>query len=234
MQVEGVSLQFDSSVQDYFSGDINAFADILIRRLMPIFDDVEAEHQRAGEEFLASYKGNPDDYDSAMEGAYEHANDHAMRFAEMRDVFVAVGVAGLFHLFEKQVYRHTNNELRYNLDKPIAHWRDVTFLVERLRHKREGDSFQPSSELVDAFKNPDLIELQNVANAVKHGQDGAAFKALQQSGARVVGEDPNLAAFSILRVTLTLTPEDIIRYRDAILGFWRLRGEFWAPLTAFK
>jgi hypothetical protein len=233
-QEPGVGLFFDYSVQQYFSPDIEAFCDILLRRLIPVFDDVEAEQQRAGNEFLAAYKGDPDRYDDLMEAAYDHSISHAMRFHEMRDVFLAVGVSGLFHLFEKQVYRHLNRDLRRYFADPFAHWRDVEELVGKLTFKLEDRGCVPSTELTDAFRDPDLVELQRVANVVKHGQDGSAYRALVESNSNVVGPEPHLAPFSIFRVSLSLTPEDVMRYRDAILRFWALRGEFWAPVTAFK
>ena len=74
--------------------------------MAPIFDDVEAEQQRSADAVLAAEGWGPDDYEAAIEAAFEISTDHAIAFFEMRSVFLATGVSGLFHLFEKQLYKH--------------------------------------------------------------------------------------------------------------------------------
>jgi hypothetical protein len=89
-----------------FAPEIESYCDILLNRIDPIFEDVDAEQERAAEAFMsagASWCG--DDYQGAAEAAHEHARDTALQFMEMRAVFMATGVSGLFHLFEKQLCR---------------------------------------------------------------------------------------------------------------------------------
>jgi hypothetical protein len=112
---------------------------------------------------------------------------------EMRTVFIATGVAGLFHLFEKQLYRFLNQEIgRYGFthrvkkqDVPfvVTKWEDADTVIKSFPHtlRLGGDGVT----LKDAFTSSDLTELREVANAVKHGP-GRAMDALYSMSAVVV------------------------------------------------
>src|SRR6185312_11195078 len=112
--------------------------------------------------------------EGVLEAAYEHAFDAAIQFMEMRSVFLTTGVSGLFHLFERQLYRHLNKELAAWLQTPITEWRDVAFIIPKFDGK--WGRLHPCLNLVEAFRDPDLQELRLVANAVKHGQDGQSYR----------------------------------------------------------
>lgn len=159
-----------------FAPEIESYCDILLNRIDPIFEDVDAEQERAAEAFMnagASWCG--DDYQGAAEAAHEHARDTALQFMEMRAVFMATGVSGLFHLFEKQLYKHINNELKHWLKAPITSWQDLEKLIPKFDHKR--DEQKPCIDLINAFRVSDLQELRLVANAVKHGNDGPSYNS---------------------------------------------------------
>lgn len=86
----------------HFSPSIENYCDILLDRIVPVFDDAEGEQKRAADDFLhraSSWFG--DDYDGAVDAADEHAREHTLQFLEMRAVSLATGVSGLFHLLEK-------------------------------------------------------------------------------------------------------------------------------------
>jgi len=97
-----LDIAFGGWAYNVFAPDIEGYCNILLNRINPIFEDVDGEQERAAQEFMsaaASWYG--EDYQGAAEAAYEHAHDSAMQFMEMRAVFMATGVSGLFHLFEK-------------------------------------------------------------------------------------------------------------------------------------
>lgn len=84
------------------------------------------------------------------------------------------------------------------------------------------------SELIRKFSDPDLKELQLVANAVKHG-DGKAHRQLKSMKAAVVDptrvdNDWTVGEFSALTIALSVNAADIVRYRDAVLRFWSTRA----------
>jgi hypothetical protein len=149
---------------------------------------------------------------------------------------MATGVSGLFHLFEKQLYKHINNELKHWLKAPITSWQDLEKLIPKFDHKR-GEP-EPCMDLISAFRDSDLQELRLVANAVKHGNDGPSYKQLVENRAVVVSQDRleddwTAGDYSVLRVNISVQRQDAERYQAALLRFWKLEGDFWAPRFAF-
>jgi hypothetical protein len=231
-----VSIAFDVFSYRLFAPPIRHYADILLSKLAPIFDDVDGEQERYAQQVLESPYWGPDDYDRAMDAAYEGSMDHAVEFMQMRSVFLATGVSGLFHLFEKQLYRHLNHEIaREWKATPIDNWKDADDVIRKLtnRYGEQADA----AELQRNFDQPDLIELRHVANAVKHGE-GKAYRSLQKMSARVVDPDRiegdwTVGPHSVMSVPLAIEPADVERYRDAVLAFWKTEGTYWAPRSAF-
>lgn len=234
-QKNQLSIAFDSSSYRYFAPDIVSYTEILLQRVAPIFDDLDGEEERAARKVLDHPGWGPDDYEAAIEAANDRGRDAAIQLMEMKSVFLATGVSGLFHLFERQIYRHLNKELQDWLENPINQWRDVEKLVPKFRQRwrKEGEDLA----FIQAFQHPDLIELRYVANAVKHGE-GPAYKQLLSMNARVVNpsslaEDWTIGPYSIFGVNLSILPKDVERYQNAILRFWRLEGTYWADRRSF-
>lgn len=231
---DALRVWFGSFVHGAFGPAITHYADILLNKVAPLFDDVEKEQERRAQEILASPGWGPDDYDRAMEAAYDESISHAISFMEMRSLYLATGVSGLFHLFEKQVLKHLNHELDGWLVEPLTEWKDAAGIIDKLTHRDgEGDA----KELSRNFRNPSLKELRLVANAVKHGK-GRAYTSLQTMGARVVDplrikDDWTISEFSPLSIPILIEPADIARYRDAILQFWSTEGSYWTKRSAF-
>jgi hypothetical protein len=239
MPADQLEIAFASWVTDHFAPEIEGYCNILLNRVDPIFEDVDGEARRAMDEFIksAAAHARDDDYDDVVDAAYEHAQQTAQQFFEMRAVFLATGVSGLFHLFERQLYLHINKELKDWLNKPIALWRDLEDLIPHFDHKSRQDA--QCTDFIGAFNDPDLQELRLVANTVKHGGDGSSYQQLVKNQAIVVSgarleADYAAGAHTILGVDISVQRDDVERYRDSVLRFWRLNGTFWAPRSAFK
>lgn len=230
-----LSLFFDQWVSARFAPDIRRYSEILLERVAPIFDEVEAEQERHAQTVMKSSRWGSDDYDMALEAAYEHGINQAIGFMQMRSVFLTTGVSGLFHMFEKQLYSHLNQELSDWLLKPIADWKDARSLVEAMANREDdGDP----AELRQNFNHPDLRELQLVANAIKHGL-GPSYDALLAMKAAVVtserlADDWTTGPYSALAVPISVDVKDVERYRDAVLRFWDTKGTYWAARSKFK
>lgn len=233
-----LEITFGQWVYQYFAPDIHGYCDILLNRIDPIFHDVKGEQERAAQEFLHSIarrSHEDDDPSEVYEAAYEHAAERAMQFVEMRTVFLATGVSGLFHLFEKQLYRHINKELKDWLNEPISQWRDLEKMIPKfVQRRRHGQSHV----LINAFGNDDLQELMNVANVIKHGDDGSAYKKLKASNAVVVSQnrlknDGTVGPYAVFKASVSIQREDVERYRNALLQFWKIEGTYFAPRSAF-
>ncbi len=232
-----LTIAFGTWVNRSFVPDLHAYCDILLHRIAPVFDDVEGEQQRAAEAFMsAAAAWYEDDQSSAADAAYEHAQEVALQLIGMRAVFLATGVSGLFHLFEKQLYRHINKELQDWLDTPITHWGDLAKLLPAFDRKWGQDP--PCQNLINAFHDNDLQELNLVANVIKHGDNGPSYKRLVKSGARVVDKSriDNLSAgpYSFLKASVSVCKDDVERYRDAVLRFWKPDGTYWALRSKFR
>jgi hypothetical protein len=238
MARDQLDIAFGSWVTRRFAPEIESYSDILLNRIDPIFEDVDGEAHRAMDGFIASMssRAREEDYDDVVQAAYDHAQETALQFTEMRAVFLTTGVSGLFHLFERQLYLHINKELRDWLTGPVALWRDLQDLIPRFDNKWHEDS--PCMDFIDAFNDPDLRELRLVANTVKHGGDGSSYKQLVNMRAAVVDrqrvKDEFAGPDTVLGVAIAVQRADVERYRKSILRFWRLNGTFWAPRSAFK
>jgi hypothetical protein len=230
-------INFDIWAERLFAPQIERYCEILLQRIDPIFEDVDGEQERVAQEFIrAASSWFQDDHAALTEQAYEHARDSAVEFMEMRAVFMAVGVSGLFHLFEKQVYRHVNRELHDWLRAPVNRWQDLERLIPAFDHKLGMD--EASTEFIDAFRDNDLRELRLLANAVKHGEDGPSWRELRAMQALVTSPDRlekdwTVGEFSTLSVNVSVQADDVKRYQAAILRFWKLQGTFWAFRSAF-
>ncbi len=229
-----ISLSFGNWSARMFKPAVEGYSDMLLNRILPIFDDVPGEQRRAVEAVMTSWDcWGEDDYAMIAETAYESSMETAFQFVELRSVFAATGVSGLFHLFEKQVYRHVNHELRRWLAGPISEWRDIRELFKSLDEKDRV----PSSELLDILEAQDLRELRLVANSVKHGP-GRSYDELISINAPVIqsarlDDDYTVGRHSILGIGISIQPDDIDRYRNAILRFWSLEGDFGSPRSEF-
>jgi hypothetical protein len=223
---------FGSWNDSMFGSPIRQYAEILTSRVMPLFDDLDGERQRIADEILNASGWGPDDYEAAMDTAYEHSRDHTIQFMELRTVFLATGVAGLFHLFEKQLYQFLNHELRRNITKKIDCWEQAANAVDALDQPRGPDG---RTALQVAFNDVAIKELRLVANVVKHGE-GRSYDDLKVMGARVVEaerlkEDFTIGPYSVFGVALAIDRDDIERYVAALLSFWALKGNFWRRLS---
>jgi hypothetical protein len=238
MEEPQLGIAFGGWVDRHFSPSIESYCDILLDRIVPVFDDAEGEQKGAAADFLhraSSWFG--EDYDGAVDAAYEHAQEHTMQFLEMRAVFLATGVSGLFHLFEKQLYLHVNKELKIWLASPLNRWQDLEDMIPKFDRKWGQDA--TCQDLVNAFRDADLQELRLVANTVKHGNDGQSYRQLVKNDAVVVKaerveDDWTAGPYSILGVAISVQVDDVKRYRDAILRFWKVDGTFCAARSAFK
>lgn len=236
MDRDAVSIQFDSNYENLFITSIDYFLEITKERVFPIFDDVDGEQERVADEVLSSPHWGYDDAAEAYEAAYDISIEKALLFIELRNLFIASSTAHLFHLFERQIYKHLFYELRHDLTKPIDNWRDAASLISRLRFK-ESDTSHDARELQEVFNDPDLIELRFVANCVKHGE-GPSHEKLVKMGAQVVSNERlsqewSTGNNSLLGADILILTSDLDRYANAIRRYWNLRGVFWSPRSDF-
>lgn len=196
------------------------------RRLLSQFEDIEAEADRAAEEWLQRSSGHfdPDRHDAG--DFYEAANDAGIEFytllSDMRDQTRLGVVAGMFHEWDKQ--------LRDWLVREIQHWHrgdaaaqkvwsaDFVQITELL------ESFGWKIRCADYFQALDACRL--VVNIYKHGE-GKSLEDLKQKYPEYLA-DPfggSGAAFSGVEYRdhthLRVSDEQFQAFSDAVIAFWK-------------
>jgi hypothetical protein len=239
-------LLFESTTRRRYAPHIIDYCDVLLNCINPIFDDLletEAplwerilgwqEYKKAREVSVTSRPEGFADYRGYWGIGVEESDVRGMQY-----LFLAMGVAGLFHIFERQLYEFINYQLRLWLVCKVCHWRDLAKIIGKFDQKLgiEGRCL----DLIDAFKSDDLSELALVANAIKHGT-GSSYDNLVKSNAVVVSKerlfDTDILIeydAGILNMRMLILPEDVERYRNSILRFWELDGPFCAATSKFS
>ena len=196
------------------------------KRLLSQFDDIEAEADKAAEEWLArsSERFDPDRHDPG--DFYDEANDAGIEFygllCGMRDQTRLSVVAGMFHEWDKQ--------LRDWLVREIQHWHHGDNATLRIW----SADFVQITELLesigwniysaDYFRVLDACRL--VVNVYKHGK-GKSLDDLKQKYPEYL-DDPFVGSggtFSNLEhrdhTHLNASEDQIQAFSDAIVDFWR-------------
>lgn len=196
------------------------------KRLLSQFDDIEADADRAAEEWL-DQRGqhfDPDRHDPG--GLYERANDVGIEFygllSDMREQTRLSVVAGMFHEWDKQ--------LRDWLVREIQHWHrgdNATLKVWSADFGQVVDlleSFGWNFRTADYFRTLDACRL--VINVYKHGE-GQSLDDLRNGFPEYL-DDPFKDFGGTLSDTryrdhthLKVSDEQFQVFWDAILAFWR-------------
>lgn len=196
------------------------------KRLLSQFDDMEADADRAAEEWLkqSDQHFDPDRHDPG--DFYEAANDVGIEFygllSDLRDQTGLSVVAGMFHEWDKQ--------LRDWLVREIHHWHRGTNVNMKVWSADFGqlfdllESFGWNVRSADYFSKLDACRL--VVNVHKHGK-GKSLDDLRVGFPEYL-DDP----FEVLGGTLSnadyrdhthlkVSDDQIQAFSDAIVAFWR-------------
>ena len=196
------------------------------KRLLSQFDGIEADADRAAEEWLeqSGQHFDPDRHDPG--DFYERANDVGIEFYEllsdMREQTRLSVVAGMFHEWDKQ--------LRDWLAREIQHWHrgdNATLKVWSADFGQIADlleTFGWKLRTTDYFRVLDACRL--VVNVYKHGE-GKSLDDLRNSFPEYL-DDPFKDFGGTLSDTryrdhthLKVNDDQFQAFSDAILAFWR-------------
>ncbi len=212
-----------------FTPQLRAILEVLERRLLPGFSDIEQEAEKVSEEVWKAFMSAPatgdEDPSEFAEAAEQAGVSHYLLLDGIRQGMMNLFAAAIYHAFEQQVVlflrkevldpREENapgllslSELRSRLK---AHGLDIAALpswstVEELRlvtntvKHAEGRSAQ---DLLS--KRPDLFQHPQVTHMPFVGQSARVFQPL-------VGED------------LYVSLEDVRNYCDSTVQFWNELG----------
>jgi len=192
------------------------------KRLLAQFDDIEAEADRASEEWLEE-RGQHFDPDRHDPGDfYEAAHDAGIEFygllSDMRERTRLSVVAGIFHEWDKQ--------LRDWLVGEIRHWHQG----ESVRSKIWSADFGQIADLLVSFGwdirstnyFPTLDACRLVVNVYKHG-DGKSLDELRRAFPEYLANpfDDVSDAMHLDHSHLKVSDEQLQAFSDAIVSFWQ-------------
>jgi len=196
------------------------------KRLLTQFENIEAEADKASEDWLEnnSHRFDPDrdDPGSFYEAAGEAGIEFYRLLSDMRDQTQLSVVAGMFHEWDKQ--------LRDWLVAEVRHWHRGDLAAEKIWKA----NFSDLADLLEGlgwkirstgyFKLLDACRL--VVNVYKHGK-GTSLDDLKQSFPEYL-PDPNVGtrlAWSSIDVLdhtdLKVSDAQFQAFSDAIVSFWR-------------
>lgn len=196
------------------------------KRLLSQFDDIEADADRAAEEWLekSGRHFDPDRHDPS--DVYEAANDVGIEFygllMDMREQTRLSVVAGMFHEWDKQ--------LRDWLVREIKHWHRGDNAILKVWSADFGqiadllESFGWNLRTAVYFRTLDACRL--VVNVYKHGE-GKSLDDLRKDFPEYL-DDPLKDFGGTLSDTrycdhtqLKVSDDQFQAFSDAILAFWR-------------
>lgn len=197
------------------------------RRLLSQFQNIKAEADAYGKEWLNSCRQyfDPDRHDSA--DFYEQAHEESIEFYQMlKDMENRTRlsvVAGIFHEWDKQLRSWTQQEIHHwhqgdEVNKAIwkANFIDVIDFFEGLGWTIKSNEF---------YKSIDQCRL--VVNAYKHG-DGIALRLVKKLYPEFIGGlmiDPIYINFAE-HTDLIVEEKHIAEFSNAIIEFWNNVPEY--------
>jgi hypothetical protein len=196
------------------------------KRLLSQFDDIEAEADRAAEEWLEqrSHHFDPDRHDPGdfYEAAYDAGIEFYGLLSDMREQTRLSVVAGMFHEWDKQ--------LRMWLTREIQHWHHGENAISKVWSADFGriadllESLGWKVRSADYFRTLDACRL--VVNVYKHGE-GKSLADLKLNYPEYLDNPFKRAggAFSGTEYRdhthLKVNDEQFQAFSDAIVAFWR-------------
>ena len=221
--------------QSQFVPALNLLVEVLERRLLPTFRESDINHEaeavadEAWESFMSMPGTGEEDLSNFAELAQEAALEHYLLVTGIRQGVVNMFAAGLYHAFEQQLlYFHREELLPYSHQHDAAQLK-VSKVKEQLAERGIG---------LASFRAWGLVEeLRLLANAVKHAEGESAAQLrlarpdlfeeprLQGLGLDVTPEISRPIYLPMIGDDIFVTVDDLMRYRDALIEFWRELGD---------
>lgn len=196
-------------------------------RLLPIFDNLEAEATKIQEETydeLMHLHAGPDcDPSVPAELAHDAGLDHYMGMCAVRQALLNSFAPILYHTWEQQLLEFHRREVLHPSEQHDHKLLDLKTVISRLNER--------GVDLRKLKSWPVIEELKLVANTTKHA-DGISATQLKELRPDLF-EHPSTAEFGfprfphVRRVYAPLSGDDLYvslndlrRYGDAVVSFW--------------
>lgn len=205
----------------YLKDQISQFVDLFILKLNPIFENIDEEAEKHGNEFFNHACGHgdpetidPGDFaDEAMDRAFKHWEflNHG------KYVLLASWHVALYEAFEQQLRSYLYKELSHDFNLSINHvfskFNDMKKIL--LLYKINLAS-------INGLKQID--ELRLLCNVIKHGE-GASANELRKKRPELIKmvndiELLDLYNSSLLEEVLEISDKTLAEFGNAINDFW--------------
>jgi hypothetical protein len=159
-------------IREGFIPEINAFADCLMSKILPAFENLNDEAEKIEQEELTRLGAiaNPDSFDMGdiAEMARDRAVSHYLLMTGMFQGIINLFTTGLYHMFEQQFFMLHRRELLTKDEE------DKTSLINMCK---VAELLRASGIEITSFSSWSKIdELRLVANTVKHADGYSADK----------------------------------------------------------
>ena len=201
-----------------FESQLKAIVDALVERLLPNFEEISEEAQKAAEDAWNEHMSRPPatEFDDPADYAEQAENVGISRYillSGIRQGMINLFAVALHHAFEQQIARfHTQQDLLHPCfvdckgEVPPIEW----FWREQLCKRIDVKSFKSWQK---------VNELRHVANTVKHAEGPSARKLRRIRPDIFEFPEPPIAQ-PLLGEDIEVSIEDISDYRDHLLMFW--------------
>ncbi|WP_043527834.1 hypothetical protein [Litchfieldella xinjiangensis] len=196
------------------------------KRLLSQFDDIEAEADKASDEWLEknSHRFDPERHDEGdfYESAHEAGIEFYQLLSDMRDRTRLSVAAGMYHEWDKNFRKWLTDEIRHWHTGEIVSNKVWTVDLGKLTDLLEGLGWPARGQ--DYFPKLDACRL--VVNVYKHGK-GNSLNDLKKNYPEYLSNSFSHigGAFSDLdyldHTHLSLSAAQLHDFSDAIVAFWK-------------
>lgn len=216
--------------KDIYVPQILALADALEERLLPAFENLNAEADQIEEQhwkMLCSLPGDENvDMASLAESAFDVGLTHYLMMKGLRQGIINMMAAAIYHLFEQQMMEfHKRGILQVAEERNKSLHRLPVAWKRLLEYGADVKSFSCW---------PTIDELRLVANTVKHAEGDSAselhskrpelFVAPEICKDIEIDSSVNVSA-PLIGEGLYISESDVVRYKEAVVDFWGMLHE---------
>ena len=215
-------------IRALFIPQIERYAAVLTERVLPTFNNIDAEAEKLENEtyerLLSRSTSEDPDIASLAEKARDEAVDFLSMMQRMKQAQINLQTVGLYHLFEQQLFE-IHRRLEFSLTRMGA---TAELRLKQVKAALRADGV--AIEKLSAWSKVD--ELRLVANCAKHAEGSACEQLrtrrpdlLSHPSRRVDGPpwpDPDRVVFNPLGgENLYVDRRDFEEYVASLKSFWR-------------
>lgn len=173
-------IYFDSPTCRMYSQEVIDYSQWVEKRLIPCFCDSETEYEKISDEYIQqreiTFDPDTEGPFDATEDAHYVALESAQITAEINAYMLGMAIAGLWHLFEKQLMEFLEMELKTN---GLENKKKFQYEDAKKKLKKFGIDMEnlPCSS--------DINTLRLITNTIKHGE-GHSYEELKKTKSDII------------------------------------------------